>query len=192
MLLGFLIASPRGGAVLAMMPLPSNIMQACSTQGGRLIHGSLLVSVAGFLVSTHTFYIHEVLHELGGSGGCSAYGVFDCGDVISNNQYNVDPALGLPWGVWGMFSFSALTFILLVIRNSLGDPNLDVWIKVGGVIPLVGMVPILWLIYVEVFELGKLCQYCSGAHLANVLSIVCLYWVYKSRESGEWSSSDQG
>ena len=52
-----------------------------------------------------------------------------------------------------------------------------------------GMVPILWLIYVEVFELGVFCQYCTGAHLANLLVLISSYWIYDIHQSGLWDNS---
>ena len=155
----------------------------------RVIYGILLIAFGGFSVSTHTYYIHQKLHEVGGNSGCSAFSVFNCGDVISNDAYNSDPFFGIPWGVIGMFSFAALIFILLVIRKSPDDKNILNWIKTLFLIPALGMLPILWLIYVELFILGVFCQYCTGAHLANLLVLISSYNLYNYHESGAWDSS---
>ena len=54
----------------------------------RILNGALILAFGGFLVSTHTYYIHQKLHEVGANSGCSAFSVFNCGDVISNESYN--------------------------------------------------------------------------------------------------------
>ncbi len=173
---GFFIVSPIGAKSISYF----------SSTRSRMIHGALILAFGGFLVSVHTFYIHEKLHELGGNSGCSAFSIFNCGDVISNDSYNSDPFFGMPWGIIGMFAFASIMFILLVLRNSKEDPNMGNWIKVLVGIPAAGMLPIFWLVYVEAVELGVFCQYCTGAHLANIFTLISAYWILKSHDSGEF------
>ena len=176
-LIGFTIVSPLG---------PKFTSSYFTSIRSRMIHGSLILAFGGFLVSVHTYYIHEKLHELGGTSGCSAYSIFNCGDVISNDSYNSDPFFGIPWGILGMLSFASILFILLVVRNSKEDPNIGNWLKILVAIPAIGMIPILWLIYVEAVKLGVFCQYCTGAHLANIFTVISAYWILKSHESGDF------
>jgi len=157
----------------------------------RILNGALILAFGGFLVSTHTYYIHQKLHEVGASSGCSAFSVFNCGDVISNESYNSDPFFGIPWGILGMLSFASMIFLLLAIRNSPEDKNIGTWIQVLVAIPAIGMLPILWLIYVEIFELGVFCQYCTGAHVANLLLLVSSYTIYEVHQSGLWDSNSK-
>jgi len=168
-------------------PLGVRFESKFSSMRTRMISGAFILAFGGFLVSVHTFYIHEKLHELGGTSGCSAYSIFNCGDVISNDLYNSDPIFGIPWGVLGMFSFASLLFILLSIRNSREDPNIGNWHLALIAIPAIGMLPILWLIYVEAVILGVFCQYCTGAHLANLFMLISAYWLHKGYESGEFN-----
>jgi len=177
---GFFISSPLGSKIQ---------FQRFNNDQSRIISGSIILAFGGFLVSTHTYFIHERLHEIGGTSGCSAFSVFDCGDVISNGDYNTDPIFGIPWGVLGMLSFAAMLFILIVLRNSPEDPKIGNWISVMLTIPALGMVPILWLIYVEFFELGVFCQYCTVAHIANLFLLISSYWVYDLHHSGLWNKT---
>ena len=157
----------------------------------RILNGALILAFGGFLVSTHTYYIHQKLHEVGANSGCSAFSVFNCGDVISNESYNSDPFFGIPWGILGMLSFASMIFILLAIRKSPEDKNIGTWIQALVAIPAIGMLPILWLIYVEIFELGVFCQYCTGAHVANLLLLVSSYTIYEVHQSGLWDSNSK-
>ena len=157
----------------------------------RILNGALILAFGGFLVSTHTYYIHQKLHEVGANSGCSAFSVFNCGDVISNESYNSDPFFGIPWGILGMLSFASMIFLLLAIRKSPEDKNIGTWIQVLVAIPAIGMLPILWLIYVEIFELGVFCQYCTGAHVANLLLLVSSYTIYEVHQSGLWDSNSK-
>jgi len=84
-----------------------------------------------------------------------------------------------------------MIFLLLAIRNSPEDKNIGTWIQVLVAIPAIGMLPILWLIYVEIFELGVFCQYCTGAHVANLLLLVSSYTIYEVHQSGLWDSNSK-
>ena len=175
--------------IFLVSPLGDKYTSKFRNKQSRLINGMLMIAFGGFFVSTHTYYIHQKLHEVGANSGCSAFSVFNCGDVISNDSYNSDPFFGIPWGVIGMFSFASLIFILLVIRSSPEDKKIINWIKVLLLIPSLGMLPILWLISVELFVLGVFCQYCTGAHLANILILISAYWLFNFHESGNWDNS---
>ena len=178
--------------VLLTSKLGEKLDSKFRNQQTRIINGILLISFGGFFVSTHTYYIHQKLHEVGANSGCSAFSVFDCGDVISNDSYNSDPFFGIPWGIIGMFCFAILIFIGTVIRRSPEDKNIINWIKALVFIPSMGIIPILWLIYVELFVLGVFCQYCTGAHLANILVLISAYRLYNFHESGKWDSAQIG
>jgi len=177
------------GGFLLVSPLGIKFSAKFRSNQTRMINGILILSFGGYLVSTHTYYIHQKLHEVGGNSGCSAFSVFNCGDVISNDLYNSDPFFGIPWGILGMLSFASVIFILLVLRKSPEDKNIGNWISALVVIPAMGMIPILWLIYVEIFELGVFCQYCTGAHLANLLVLISSYWIYDIHQSGLWDNT---
>lgn len=185
----YLYLLPMIIGIFLVSPLGEKFSLRFRNHQSRIINGILLISFGGFFVSTHTYYIHQKMHEVGGNSGCTAFSVFNCGDVISNDAYNSDPFFGIPWGIIGMFSFASLIFISLVIRKSPEDKNIINWIKSLVMIPLLGMVPILWLIYVEIFALGVFCQYCTGAHLANILLLISTYKLYHLHESGKWDSS---
>lgn len=179
---GFFISSRFG----------NKISHKFKSKQSRIINGALVSALGGFFVSTHTYYIHQKLHEVGAGSGCSAFSVFNCGDVISNEEYNSDPFFGVPWGILGMLSFSMMIFILLSIRNSPDDKNIGKWINALVIIPAAGMVPILWLIYVEIFELGVFCQYCTGAHVANIILLISSYSILEFHQTGSWETNAKG
>jgi uncharacterized membrane protein len=83
----------------------------------------------------------------------------------------VDPFFGISWGFIGMMVNAFLLFMILVIKN---DPNGEYtqrFIQLGTLITGAGILVILLLISYEIEE-GKICLYCTTAHIANVAALV--------------------
>ena len=154
---------------------------------GRHMLGLNLVALTGFAVSVHTTWITFKISE--GGNVCSSATVFSCDDVLGNAQYNVDPVFGISWGLIGMFAFGALLFI----TNSVGKEPDALWaesyLKYGKLMTGAGMLLIALLVSYEV-RMGKICQFCTMAHVANV---VCLFGFWKAgklHEDGLWNDND--
>ena len=154
---------------------------------GRHMLGLNLVALTGFAVSVHTTWITFKISE--GGNVCSSATVFSCDDVLGNAQYNVDPVFGISWGLIGMFAFGALLFI----TNSVGKEPDALWaesyLRYGKLMTGAGILVIALLVSYEV-RMGKICQFCTMAHVANV---VCLFGFWKAgklHEDGHWNDND--
>ena len=137
----------------------------------RLLNGLSFVLLGGFTVSTHTWWFHNKYHEMGGDIGCSAFGSFSCGDVLANADYNTVPVMGIPWGMVGMLAFAMLGFLVLSVRREHNASWVSNYLNVGYVASGFGILIALYLLYVEIVPLEMtFCQYCSVAHIADVIA----------------------
>jgi len=186
--LGLLMFTPLGDKIT---PLFAKRWPSATSHRGKLLTGSLLVLFGGFTVSVHTLWIHNKALEFGAGSFCAGGGVWDCSSVIGNNDWNVDPVLGLPWGILGMLSFTALLWLVMCVAK---DPN-AVWVRnhlrIARFIGVSGVFIIFYLIYAE-FAIGKLCQYCSTAHVAHVLGLVGSVLLLKAYDENNWSEESDG
>ena len=158
-----------------------------SNQRDRLLAGLSLVLLGGFTVSTHTWWFHNKYHELGGNIGCSAFGSFSCGDVLANSEWNTMPILGIPWGLVGMFAFSLLAFLALSIRKEQNAKWVKTYLDIGYVTSGFGILIALYLLYVEIVPLEMtFCQYCSVAHLADIIAFLMFMKLRKLQGTDQW------
>ena len=181
--LGLLMFTPLGDKIA---PLFAKLWPSAISNRGKLLTGSLLVMLGGFTVSVHTLWIHNKALEFGAGSFCASGGVWDCSSVIGNDEWNVDPVLGLPWGLLGMFAFTASMWLILSVAR---DPN-STWVRnhlrITRFIGVSGVFIILYLIYAE-FSIGKLCQFCTTAHLAHVFGLVGTVLLLKAYDENNWS-----
>jgi uncharacterized membrane protein len=132
---------------------------------------TFVLAIIGLGISAYETYAHfNGSHLLGCSGNVHA--TFDCTAVITSSQsmvFGVIPVaiLGLayyviavplfsPWG-WRWKGVSGLGLTRLTIG----------WIRLGSVI--VGMGFVMYLIYAEVYQIGNICEYCTGVHIVTFL-----------------------
>ena len=130
--------------------------------------GMNLVALTGFVVSVHTTWITFKISE--GGNVCSSATVFSCDDVLGNAQYNVDPVFGISWGLIGMFAFGALLFITNSVSKEPDALWAESYLKYGKLMTGAGLLVIALLVSYEV-RMGKICQFCTMAHIANVVSL---------------------
>jgi uncharacterized membrane protein len=111
---------------------------------------------------------------------CSSHGIINCEAVTSSAQskvFGIFPVaeLGLafyvflavvctPWA-WRMKR------VLRLGPVSIGNQELR-WIRLGSVIVGIGFV--IYLLYVELFQLNNICLYCTGVHIATFLLFVLI------------------
>ena len=187
------------GVVIASQFLPKYFPDVVSKYGwlenprSRLLSGLLLVCLGGFTVSAHTLWFHNKFHELGSAGvGCASFGVFDCASVIQNNQYNTDPLFGAPWGVIGMLAFTLLAWLALSIQKDHTASWVETHLKLGVGASAIGVIIALYLVYVEIFPLeGVFCQYCTAAHLADLISLILFVKLLNLKNEGNWATSSE-
>ena len=107
------------------------------------------IAVSGYLTTVH--YADAPLF-------CSTQGTVDCEAVLHSRYATL---AGIPISVGGIVWFAGMAAIAIlrpVSRVALA------WLAVG-------LLSVLWLVYVELFRLEKLCLWCSAAHL---LIVVCI------------------
>ena len=154
----------------------------------RHMLGLNIVAFVGFVVSVHTLWISNKISE--GGNVCSSATVFSCDDVLGNAQYNVDPIFGISWGLIGMFAFAAVLFI----TNAVGKEPDAIWaepyLKYGTFMTGAGLLVIALLVSYEV-RMGKICQFCTMAHIANVVCLFGFWKAGKMHENGSWKDEDE-
>ena len=88
------------------------------------------------------------------------------------------PILDVPWGMVGFVTFTALLFLSYSISK---EPNAT-WTKnflnLGTLVTFAGLGVIGLLVSYEI-EMEKLCQFCTTAHIANVVALVG-FWQLRS------------
>lgn len=149
--------------------------------------GLNLVLLVGFAISVHTLWISNKISE--GGAVCSSSTVFSCDDVLGNAAYNTDPVFGLSWGMIGMVAFG----ILLFLANSISKEPDALWAerfaRYGLYLTVIGLPVIALLISYEV-AMGKICQYCTTAHVANVIALFGFWTIGRMHERGEWNDEE--
>ncbi len=165
-LFGLLLVSPYGRGIADSLAPKFEVL---SSTRGKITAGLQLIVFFGFAVSTQTFWISSKISE--GGDFCSSSSVFSCDDLLGNNDLNVDPLFGISWGLLGMLVFAVLLFMVLVIKNDPNGEYTERFINLGTLISGVGILVILLLISYEIQE-GKICLYCTTAHIANVAALV--------------------
>jgi uncharacterized membrane protein len=165
-LFGLFLVFPMGRSTADLL---SSRYEILSTVRGQITTGLQIITFFGFAVSAQTFWITSKISE--GGNFCTSSTVFSCDDLLGNTDLNVDLFFGISWGFIGMMVNAFLLFMILVIKN---DPNGEYtqrFIQLGTLITGAGILVILLLISYEIEE-GKICLYCTTAHIANVAALV--------------------
>ena len=184
-LLGFFITTSFGEGLAKKF---SNKWPSLETEPGRLLGGMMLVAFGGFTVSAHTLWMHNKAAEMGGGSFCSAGNVCDCASVIGNAEWNTVPFLGLPWGLLGMVAFSLFLWLLITIAKEPGANWVLQNIKIGTNFGILGLFIVLYLMYAE-YDIGKICQFCTTAHVAHVLVTIGFFRIANIYQSNNWSQA---
>ena len=149
--------------------------------------GLNMVALVGFVVSVHTLWITNKISE--GGNVCSSATVFSCDDVLGNTAYNSDPVLGISWGLIGMLAFGSLLFI----SNSVSKEPDAIWaesyLKYGMYMTGGGLLVIALLVSYEI-QMGKICQFCTMAHISNVVALFGFWRAGKMHDLGEWTDKE--
>lgn len=120
---------------------------------------ALAASLAGFGVSIYLTVVHYSSIPL----ACPANAVVNCEQVLTS-PYGVIGGSSIPTSAAGIvwFAMSALLAAgLLAGRARLASAQLG-WSALG-------LVTVLFLVYVEIVQLGAICVWCSAAHVLVLL-----------------------
>jgi uncharacterized membrane protein len=180
MVIGALLISPAGESLAASL---SDKFPSLKTLRGRLLAGSTLIALSGFVIAAMTLWISNTISE--GAGFCVANNIFSCDDVLGNEEYNKVPMLGIRWALFGIMIY---TFFLWLLMSISKEPQAD-WvgtnIKLGFIVTSTGVLAIAWLMNAE-YQMGKICPYCTAAHIGNLLLIYAFWKMGNHYDSGEW------
>ena len=181
LLIGFLLTLPVGGKLVQPVV---NVWPSLMSPRGRMTAGLVLICLSGLVISTHTYWIHEKITGTATSF-CASDSIFSCDDVIGHENYGYAPIIGQPWGLIGMGVFAALLYAAMMVQKEPEAPTSTRMLQVlmvfsGGGIPVIGL-----LVSYEI-QIEKLCQYCTMAHLANVLVLVTSLRMFRATQSDAW------
>src|SRR5438309_5081428 len=128
----------------------------------------LTISVLGIVISSYLVYLDFVL-KAGGQSGCNINQYINCDDVLKSTYADF---FGIPIGAFGLLWF--LGVIALVFPEKLKLPKmiadnskflLVLWC-------IAGLSPVLFLIFVEVSILHKICIFCTTDHVLIFLTFI--------------------
>jgi uncharacterized membrane protein len=124
---------------------------------------AFLLAILGLVISAYETYAHYNGSHLAGcpTGG---NGTFNCTAVITSSQsmvFGVIPVavLGLAFYVAAVPLFSPWAW-----RMQRREVHL---LRLGSVI--IGMGFVMYLIYAELYQIGDICEYCTGVHIVTFL-----------------------
>lgn len=134
---------------------------------------AFVLSVLGLLVSAYLTYEHFTDSA---TLACSDHGAVNCLKVTTSKWSEI---AGVPVAVAGLAFFVAMTLLCAPARF---NRDLGLLRLVGAV---VGIAMVLWLVYVELFEVDAICLWCTAVHvLALLLLAAVLWWRESDRTAG--------
>ena len=122
----------------------------------RLQLVAILVSVAGIAVSTYL----TVVHYAGFVPACPTTGAINCEAVLSS-PYAVIAGTSIPTSAAGIVWFAVSAALWARPRRSL----LLGW-------SLVGLLTVIYLLFVEIVLVGAICLWCTAAHVLVVVLVL--------------------
>jgi uncharacterized membrane protein len=120
---------------------------------------SLTLAVLGLGASIYLTYEHFTQNA---SLACAANSVINCAAVTTSAQSKV---FGIPVAVLGLAFFVAIIPMCLPAVWRINTRAVR-WARIGAVTVGIGFV--FYLIYAELFDIGKICEWCTGVHILTV------------------------
>ena len=120
---------------------------------------SLALVVIGLALSVYLTYEH---YTASATLACSDNGVVNCLQVTTSAQSKV---FGIPVALLGLLYFVAMVPACLPAAWRSRSP----WLRNGRIAAgVVGIGFVFYLLYAELFTIGKICAYCSGVHVVTL------------------------
>jgi uncharacterized membrane protein len=122
---------------------------------------SFVLAILGLAISAYETYAHFNGSHL---AGCVAGGAVNCTKVITSPQSMVFGVI--PVAILGLLFYVAAVplFSPWAWRMRRREVHL---LRLGSVI--VGMGFVMYLIYAELYQIGSICEYCTGVHIVTFL-----------------------
>lgn len=128
---------------------------------GRL---ALVLCILGTAISAYLTYEHFTDST---TLACSGTGAVNCLKVTTSRWSEI---AGVPVAVAGLAFFLAMTLLCAPTP----------FVRAVGLLRLVGVVVgtgmVLWLIYVELFEVEAICLWCTAVHVITVALLAVVLW----------------
>lgn len=128
--------------------------------------GALIVAI-GTVGLVDSLYL-TLVHYSGGALACASGAVVNC-DLVTRSSYGYVPGTTLPVSLAGLvwFAFTGLLGAAAATRPR----NLRLWTALL-VWAVLGMGPVLYLVWAEIVPLGHLCEYCTVAHALTLVALL--------------------
>ena len=135
------------------------------------VEPSLVVALLGLAISVYLTVEHFTSST---SLACPEGAVVNCAKVTTSPYAQL---LGVPVALLGLAYFLGMAALLLPApwRRRALDP-----VRVVGV--AVGVLMVLYLVWVELFRVNALCLWCTGVHLCTVALLPLVLWRVADRD----------
>jgi uncharacterized membrane protein len=137
----------------------ARIVAVCATFAG--------LAISGYLTAEH--YTH-------GTGlACPETATINCLKVTTSKWSAI---AGVPVAVLG-FGYFVIMMILVAI------PHHEVWLDRARIVGAgVGVASVLYLVYIELFEVDAICLWCTVVHLMTLILFGAVLWDSLGRHTG--------
>jgi uncharacterized membrane protein len=130
----------------------------------KLLIAAALAGVIGGAISVYLTVVHYAALPL----VCTTTGIISCERVLSS-PYSVIVGSGLPTSAAGIAWFMVSAALALAQLSGRRSPALVRWHLAWSAI---GLVTVIYLVFVEIVDLGALCLWCSTAHALVVITFI--------------------
>ena len=146
---------------------------AAGRRPAQRIDVSVVVAVLGLAIAAYLTLEHFTTPAL---LACPEGATLNCAKVTSSAQ---SVLLGVPVAVLGLAYFAAMTGLTLPAAWRLRrlDP-----VRVVGAVTGVAMV--IYLVFVELFQVDAICLWCSAVHLCTLALFAAILWRVAGRSTG--------
>jgi uncharacterized membrane protein len=153
-------------------------------QWGQLL--LLILSLAGAGIAVYLTAVHYENAPL----ICSTRGLIDCSRVLSS-PYSVVPGTTVPITVPGL-AWCVVSAVLAIVGLRLLQPQVRHRIQQAQFAwSLLGMLTVLYLVYVELVLLHTICAWCTGLHVIILIMLLTTIVQVQQREDEAEAGSDE-
>jgi uncharacterized membrane protein len=129
-----------------------------------LLVAATAAAVGGLAISVYLTVVHYAAIPL----VCTTTGIVSCERVLSS-PYSVIAGSGLPTSAAGIAWFSIGAVLAGVQLGRARSPRLMSWHLLWSV---VGLGTVMFLVFVEIVQLGAICIWCTSAHALVVMTFL--------------------
>lgn len=127
----------------------------------------LAICLAGLGVATYLTLAHYTTSV---TLACpdQTHGVINCAQVTTSQYSKI---LGIPVALLGLLFFAGMLPLQLPWAWRSAHP----WVRLGRLLAaVVGIGMVIWLVYAELFLIGKICIYCTSVHVLTFLLFIVI------------------